>query len=382
MVRATRAVTLDTVSKCIEHVFKDAEQISEETGLGKTCTYSALKALRNAGKVDIEKKGLKATYKLRTEPKEGTLSNHDEKDTKSTDFKKLPQHVAVNGHGIKVIKYSTENLILDKKTVLSKYKHRKLHGVRDFDILNVALREQKNVLFHGCKGSGKSAMVRAFAAEKGLPYFRINLDGMVTAEDLLGQWVRSGQDWAWSDGLLTIAMRYGGILVVDEINAGSPEVNFVFHSVLDDDRQILLRNKDNEVLKAHPNFMLIANMNPNYEGTHPLNEALDDRFDLSIEVGYDTKIEQSIIKDKKLRDFARRIRRMHDEGEISRPISTRTLIHFEDNREKLGEEIAIASMVNKFDLDDRPAIEEAAKQILYSKDDETILDEKPDEEVK
>ncbi|RLF44442.1 MAG: hypothetical protein DRN17_04475 [Thermoplasmata archaeon] len=371
-----RDITIMKVKEAIREKFKDAQQISEETGIGNTAVYASLRELKKQGAVEIDSRGLKTVYKLR----EGAILQNpkNEENPKNSKIPAVDSNVVINGHGIKVVKYDPTELILDKKAVLSSYHNRKLNGIQDFDILEYALQNKKNVLFYGEKGSGKSAMARAFAAHKGLPYFRINLDGMVTAEDLLGQWVRAGDDWAWSDGVLTMAMRHGGVFVIDEINAGSPEVNFVFQSALDDDRQIILRNKDNEVVKAHPNFLVIANMNPDYEGTRPLNEALEDRFDMVIEVDYDNRIERKLIKDNNLLELAKRIRKMHRSGEITRTISTRSLLQFQENKEAFGEKFAIQSLISKFEKEDRRAIEETAKQVLGMNAEEEITEEEGD----
>lgn len=370
-----KAVTRQAVIAAIRENHKDADQITEETGLCKTSVYNVIRTLRDEGRIDLKADGPRTLVKYReptTTPTTPTPTQQPDRPDPDNQGA-TPSHVHVNGHGIKVVDYNPDDLLLNKEAILERYKNRSFCGVKDFDLLGNALEEHKNVLFRGPKGCGKSAAARAFAAFRGLPYFRINLDGMVTAEDLIGQWVRAGDDWAWSDGILTTCMRYGGLLVIDEINAGSPEVNFVFQSALDDDRQIVLRNKDNEVVRAHPNFLVVANMNPDYEGTHPLNEALEDRFDLIIDVDYDNRVESLIISDARLRDFARRVRKMYEEKEISRPVSTRALLQYEANREQLGEEIALQSLVAKFEAEDRDAIREAAIQVLTEQKDEEIV---------
>jgi len=349
-----------------------AKELINITNFAPATVYKAIKILLDNGEIEEGLEGRSSVYSYvasggRTSPVTPVTNNSQNTQNvcnTATAQKETTQHITVNGNGIKVVKYDPKELVLNRDEVLSKYERRKINGIEEFAIFDFALQHQKNVLLIGEKGCGKSAMARAFSAYKELPYFRINLDGMITSEDLLGQWVRAGNDWAWSDGVLTMAMRHGGVLVIDEINAGSPEVNFVFQSALDDDRQIILRNKDNEVVKAHENFLVIATMNPDYEGTHPLNEALEDRFDIVLEVNYDEKIEERIIKDKNLRELAKRIRKMHRKGEVSKTISTRTLVQFQDNMEIFGTDFAIQAILGKFEKEDRQAIEEAAKQTL------------------
>lgn len=380
--------TVIEVAQAIEHVPKSASEIKEETSLGKSAIYKALNSLRDYNLIDTARKGRAKAHKLNvdvdhvkqafqggggtttTSNTGGKAQANSGKQTPSTGSGSTATRV--NGHGIRVVDYDVDTL-KEPKSVLDDYVHRQLHGVSDFDLLDAAQNNDWNILFQGPKGSGKSKTCRAYAAARELPYFRINLDGMATAEDLIGQWVRSGGEWAWEDGIVTMAMRHGGVLVVDEINAGSRDVLFVLNSVLDDDRQLLLRNKDNEVVNAHSEFLVVANMNPNYAGTRPLNQALEDRFDVNITVDYDRSIEGRIIDDGNLREFARNVRRLHEEGDIARPISTRALLQFEELRDRLNEEIAIESMTMKFEKEDRDAVREAAEQYLSREEDEEVL---------
>ena len=55
---------------------------------------------------------------------------------------------------------------------------------------------------------------------------------------------------------------------------------------------------------------------------------------------------------------------MHRKGEVSKTISTRTLVQFQDNMEIFGIDFAIQAILGKFEKEDRQAIEEAAKQTL------------------
>jgi cobaltochelatase CobS len=99
-------------------------------------------------------------------------------------------------------------------------------------------------------------------------------------EEILGKFLVKNGTTYWQDGILTTAMKKGHWIVFDEINAALPEILFTLHSLLDDDRKILLPEKDNEIVIPHADFRFFATMNPpeEYAGTKDMNKALMSRF--------------------------------------------------------------------------------------------------------
>lgn len=69
----------------------------------------------------------------------------------------------------------------------------------------------------------------------------------------------------------------GGILVLDEFNTSLAHVMTMFHSLLDDRRQIEVTGYG--LIKGHENFCSIATQNKDYQGTFDINEATADRFE-------------------------------------------------------------------------------------------------------
>lgn len=88
------------------------------------------------------------------------------------------------------------------------------------------------------------------------------------------------------DGPVVEAMKKGHILYIDEINMAKPETLPILHSVLDY-RRMLTNPYTGEVIKAHPDFSVIAAINEGYIGTTPMNEALKNRF-VSFSIPYIT----------------------------------------------------------------------------------------------
>lgn len=142
--------------------------------------------------------------------------------------------------------------------------------------LAYSLRDNMPMLIMGHTGTGKTSAIRYIASLVKLPYVRVNMTGYTTPDELIGsKSVKDGHTY-YEDGIITNAMKRGAILVLDEINATSPDCLFILHGLLDDDRRITLPNGD--VIQPHENFRVFATCNPDYEGTHSMNRAFLDRF--------------------------------------------------------------------------------------------------------
>jgi hypothetical protein len=232
---------------------------------------------------------------------------------------------------------------------LTAYCHRKIWDMEDFVLLKGAYTAKpvpEPVLVSGPKGVGKTRMFWEFCRAEGIEHFRVNLNGGTATEDLLGQWIpTSGGGFVWCDGVLTRMVRNGGCLVLDEINAASPEITFVLHSLLDDERRIVLVQKDGEAITAHQNFWLVSTMNPDYAGTRQLNEALRDRFGIQINLDSDPVVEKAVLTDKHVAAFAKALRNPRAAGKFP-DISTRQLLFLQDNKARFGSRVAYQSFVN------------------------------------
>ena len=107
-----------------------------------------------------------------------------------------------------------------------------------------------------------------------------------------------------------------------------------------------------EVIKAHPDLLIVADMNPDYRGTRQLNQALADRFPERLVFPYDNAIEQKLLGSKALLDMANQLRTEFDKGTINTPISTRNLVAFADNAKALGMDFATYCYINSFEGDE------------------------------
>lgn len=146
------------------------------------------------------------------------------------------------------------------------------------------------VLLIGETGVGKTMSVRYLASATNNGLRRVNLNGATTVDEFLGKLLINEQGTYWVNGVLVDAMLAGDWILLDEINACLPEIAFSLHSLLDDDRMVVLMEYDGRIVRPHPNFRLFASMNPSeegrYGGTKTLNEALLDRFPVVIRMEY------------------------------------------------------------------------------------------------
>jgi len=241
----------------------------------------------------------------------------------------------------------------DKAFAKSYINRKVVGGLTDFEIMDFAMASKKNVLIEGHAGSGKTAMVQAYASARGLRYFNVACHIGLEASHLVGRWIPTPDGhFRWQDGAVTEIVRNGGVLLFNEINF-APErfLTFIF-SLLDYRREIQLMENGGEVVKAHPDLLIVGDMNPDYRGTRPLNQALADRFPERLVFPYDNAIEQKLLGSKALLDMANQLRTEFDKGTISTPISTRNLVAFADNAKALGMDFATYCYINSFEGDE------------------------------
>jgi hypothetical protein len=246
----------------------------------------------------------------------------------------------------------------DKKWAKQYVQRRIPSGQTEFEIFDSALAERENVLIFGPTGSGKTMSVLAYASERNMPYYNVASHNGIEISQLIGQWIPTPDGhYKWQDGAVTQIVRNGGVLLLNEINFMPERFTTAIFSLLDDRRHLLLMGNNGEIIHAHPDLLIVADMNPQYRGTRPMNEAFKDRWAHKLEFDYDPKIERSLIKSKSLLDMAGALRESYDKREIATPISTRSLVTFSKNIIKLGIEYAIYSFLNSFgDTKERNAV--------------------------
>lgn len=138
--------------------------------------------------------------------------------------------------------------------------------------------------FVGASGTGKSTAARVLPARCGIPYISVNFSVNIEEADLFGSMIPNANksspedpEFVWADGIITKAVRNGYCVILEELNFARPGVLGKLNSLLDENRQVDLST--GEIVRAHPNFRIIATCNIAYEGTNRFNKALINRFD-------------------------------------------------------------------------------------------------------
>lgn len=170
------------------------------------------------------------------------------------------------------------------------------YGMRRLAVLvGRALRFGESVLLIGDTGCGKTTICQLFAALAGQTFFSVNCHLHMEASDFLGglRPVRhthqpDGEDgrlFQWHDGPLVMAMKEGGVFLMDEISLADDSVLERLNSVLEAEKFLVLvekgsgDNNDIELIRAAAGFRLVATMNPGGDfGKKELSPALRNRF--------------------------------------------------------------------------------------------------------
>ena len=107
------------------------------------------------------------------------------------------------------------------------------------------------MMLKGPTGCGKTRFIEFMAWQLEKPLVTVACHEDMTASDLVGRFLLDASGTVWHDGPLTNAVRYGAICYLDEIVEARQDTTVVIHP-LTDDRRILPLEKQNELVRAHP----------------------------------------------------------------------------------------------------------------------------------
>ena len=196
---------------------------------------------------------------------------------------------------------------------------------------------QKNklpLLLKGPTGTGKSRFVESMSFNHNKKLITVSCHEETSSTDLIGRFIIKGAETVWQDGPLTIAVKNGYILYLDEIAEARPDVVVAIHSLTDHRRELFI-DKLGETIKAHPDFMMIASFNPGYQrGFKELKPSTRQRF-VSLSFAYPTASTEAEIlttetgidsgNAQKLVALGNKIRNLTELG-LTETVSTRLLV--------------------------------------------------------
>ena len=201
------------------------------------------------------------------------------------------------------------------------------------------------LMITGPSGIGKTELLIAAARSRGEDIFVQHTASVTDPELWLGhkEIDENGTRWVFSDFLK--ALQRPGHVLIDEINRVHSSVLSVILPILDGQQRILVPGAEGErgepvYVNVHPECKIsaTANLGYGYTGTYQLDIAVMERFAYRIPIGWPAEDEEvkiltlrtgvSVKDAKKLVWIARKTRDMAKGEQISRGISTRSLLHW------------------------------------------------------
>jgi len=218
------------------------------------------------------------------------------------------------------------------------------------DVIVWFLAESDPIYVFGPTGSGKTSLLKEIAARLNYPVFEITGHSRLEFPEMVGHLTVKDKDMIYQYGPLALAMKFGGLFLLNEIDLLDPSTAAGLNTILDGSPLCIPEN-GGEIIKPHPMFRFAATANTNgasdetglYNGCLRQNLAFMDRFTLC-EVGYmDAKLETNLLcalypklpeeVARKMVSYANEVRRLfigNAEGEAKLDItfSTRTIIRW------------------------------------------------------
>ena len=247
----------------------------------------------------------------------------------------------------------------------------------------VGFKFNKKVLIQGLHGTGKSSHIEQVASRLNWPCLRINLDGHISRFDLLGKdsivLKDNKQVTTFKEGLLPWAIQNPIALVLDEYDAGRPDVMFVIQRILEAEGKLTLLDQ-NKVITPHPYFRIFGTCNTLglgdntglYSGTQNLNQGQLDRWNIFSSLNFiEPNVEKKIIEGKigknksklakklpSMIRLANLIRQAFSSSDLSVTMSPRTCILWAENFIIFGdlEKAFKLTFLNKCELNDKKII--------------------------
>jgi cobaltochelatase CobS len=223
----------------------------------------------------------------------------------------------------------------------------------------------------GLSGNGKTLMVEQVCAKLKRECYRVNITRQTDEDDLLGGFRLINGQTVWQDGPVVTAMKQGGVLLLDEIDLGS--ANLMCLQPVLEGKGVFLKKIGQWVTPA-AGFTVFATANTKgkgsddgrFVGTGVMNEAMLDRFPVTLEQPYPTKATEKKILVKAgcddadfathLTAWSEIIRKSFYEGAVDEIVSTRRLVDIVNAWQIFGDKSkAIAMCLARFDDDTKEA---------------------------
>ena len=202
-------------------------------------------------------------------------------------------------------------------------------------LFKVAAAQKIPVMLKGPTGCGKTRFVQHMAYQLNRPLITVACHEDLTASDLVGRFLLKGEETVWVDGPLTLGVKHGAIVYLDEVVEARKDTTVLIHP-LSDDRRFLPIEKKGQLIQAVDDFLLVISYNPGYQSVlKELKQSTKQRF-MAIEFGYPPKdLETKIVEHEakvsretaiRLVKLAEKVRNLRSHG-LEEGVSTRLLIY-------------------------------------------------------
>ena len=240
------------------------------------------------------------------------------------------------------------------------------------------------VYITGLAGNGKTTAVEQACAKLKREFVRVNITAETCEDDLLGGFRLVNGDMKWVDGPVVVAMKRGAVLLLDEVDLGTPKV-MCLQPVLEG-KPVFLK-KTNTWVAPKPGFNVLLTGNTKgkgddtgrFIGANVMNEAMLDRVAETIEQDYppeavETKIVAFNLRKagvvdgdnfaKALVKWANTIRQAYAEGAAEDIVTTRRLNHAAAAYGMYGDRVrAVEKVCARFGATDRAAFIDLYRKI-------------------
>lgn len=164
---------------------------------------------------------------------------------------------------------------------------------KDFEVLLKLASGRLDAMLVGPAGSGKTTLCHNISDALELPFYMVSVGQQTTKTDLLGYMDATGN---YIKTLLRQAYEFGGLYLMDEIDAGNSNVITILNSLLANGMAAF----PDAMVKRHKDFVFFAAANTygkgndrQYIGRNQLDAASLDRF-VVITLDYDNRLELSL----------------------------------------------------------------------------------------
>lgn len=150
-------------------------------------------------------------------------------------------------------------------------------GVSVLEKALASMMRDQPLSLKGEAGTGKTTLVETISSLLNLPLFSINGSLESNKATLVGEKDISDKGrLITKDGQMTKAMKWGGILYIDEINMMRPDVLAIVNAATDH-RKTFFNDVSKETIIGHKDYRFVSAMNVGYAGVKKMNEATMDR---------------------------------------------------------------------------------------------------------